>query len=151
MKAQIWSLEKEREALQAKLDLNVEMSSSIKELIPKIDELREKNKQSLIVEISKIIKEVACQDIKSSVQIANKEIAAEVKKNEMKRAPLPMRPSNHGTSPLLRQTKKNVFLANSNNKPHFIIEFSIPARDKRSCHWVLSINPKKFEEILLFL
>ncbi|GBO04913.1 hypothetical protein AVEN_226632-1 [Araneus ventricosus] len=42
---------------------------------------------------------------------------------------------------------KNIFLANSMNKPHFKIEFSIPAKDRSKNHWVFSINPKKFEEI----
>ncbi|GBO15974.1 hypothetical protein AVEN_165001-1 [Araneus ventricosus] len=42
---------------------------------------------------------------------------------------------------------KNIFLADSMNKSHFKIEFSIPAKDRSKNHWVLSINPKKFEEI----
>ncbi|GBM47068.1 hypothetical protein AVEN_179794-1 [Araneus ventricosus] len=43
---------------------------------------------------------------------------------------------------------KNIFLADGNNKPHFKLEFSIPGRDKRSNHWVMSINPKKYEDFL---
>ncbi|GBN98467.1 hypothetical protein AVEN_273685-1 [Araneus ventricosus] len=43
---------------------------------------------------------------------------------------------------------KNIFLADGNNKPHFKLEFSIPGRDRRSNHWVMSINPKKYEDFL---
>ncbi|GBN77039.1 hypothetical protein AVEN_13190-1 [Araneus ventricosus] len=42
---------------------------------------------------------------------------------------------------------KNLFLADENNKPHFRVEFKIPARDKSNNHWVISVNPKKFIEI----
>ncbi|GBM24534.1 hypothetical protein AVEN_146439-1 [Araneus ventricosus] len=43
---------------------------------------------------------------------------------------------------------KNIMLADSNNKPHFNVEFSIPARNRSYNHWVLSVNPKKYREII---
>ncbi|GBN76015.1 hypothetical protein AVEN_66689-1 [Araneus ventricosus] len=42
---------------------------------------------------------------------------------------------------------KNLFLADENNKPHFRVEFKIPAREKSNNHWVISVNPQKFLEI----
>ncbi|GBN07203.1 hypothetical protein AVEN_246875-1 [Araneus ventricosus] len=41
---------------------------------------------------------------------------------------------------------KNITLVDGNNRPQFNLEFSIPARDSRYNHWVMSINPKKYEE-----
>ncbi|GBO09447.1 hypothetical protein AVEN_174360-1 [Araneus ventricosus] len=43
---------------------------------------------------------------------------------------------------------KNITLADGNNKPYFQIDFSIPARNNKFNHWVLSVNPKKFSEII---
>ncbi|GBN92373.1 Putative protein in type-1 retrotransposable element R1DM [Araneus ventricosus] len=44
---------------------------------------------------------------------------------------------------------KNIMLADGNNKPHFKVEFSIPSRNKNCNHWVLSVNPKKYREIIV--
>ncbi|GBL82180.1 hypothetical protein AVEN_252374-1 [Araneus ventricosus] len=41
---------------------------------------------------------------------------------------------------------KNITLADGNNRPQFSLEFIIPAKDKRYNHWVMSINPKRYEE-----
>ncbi|GBM14945.1 hypothetical protein AVEN_19860-1 [Araneus ventricosus] len=43
---------------------------------------------------------------------------------------------------------KNILLADGNNKPHFQVDFSIPARNRRFNHWVLSVNPKKFNDFI---
>ncbi|GBN60699.1 hypothetical protein AVEN_192835-1 [Araneus ventricosus] len=43
---------------------------------------------------------------------------------------------------------KNITLADAENKPHFKIDFKIPARDPKCNHWVMSINPKKYSEFL---
>ncbi|GBN58045.1 hypothetical protein AVEN_79732-1 [Araneus ventricosus] len=43
---------------------------------------------------------------------------------------------------------KNIMLADGNNKPHFKVEFSIPARNRSYNHWVISVNPKKYREII---
>ncbi|GBM56003.1 hypothetical protein AVEN_45147-1 [Araneus ventricosus] len=59
MKAKIWTLERENETLRARIEVNAEMPTTIKELIPKLDELRENSNQNLREEMPKIIKEVA--------------------------------------------------------------------------------------------
>ncbi|GBM01636.1 hypothetical protein AVEN_271903-1 [Araneus ventricosus] len=43
---------------------------------------------------------------------------------------------------------KNITLADGNNKPHFQVDFSIPARNSKYNHWVLSVNPKKYNEFI---
>ncbi|GBM73601.1 hypothetical protein AVEN_140232-1 [Araneus ventricosus] len=86
MRAKIWSLEREKAVLQAKLDLQSEFSSSFKELLPKIDDLKEINNQNLNIreEIPKILKlerEAACSDFKEVMGKANTELVEEVKRN----------------------------------------------------------------------
>ncbi|GBM57559.1 hypothetical protein AVEN_274940-1, partial [Araneus ventricosus] len=43
---------------------------------------------------------------------------------------------------------KNLFLSDANNTPKFKVEFNIPARNKELVHWILTINPKTFHEIM---
>ncbi|GBN80581.1 hypothetical protein AVEN_14810-1 [Araneus ventricosus] len=86
MRAKIWSLEREKAVLQAKLDLQSEFSSSFKELLPKIDDLKEINNQNLNIreEIPKMLKlerETACSDFKEVMGKANTELVEEVKRN----------------------------------------------------------------------
>ncbi|GBM02890.1 hypothetical protein AVEN_52061-1 [Araneus ventricosus] len=259
-RAKIWALEKEKAVLQAKLDIHNEISPSLEKIIPKLDELREVNNQKIMEEIPKIIKNVACPDMKQSLESASKQIIDEVKKNGVEtrsfaqvalqskhltpRSSLP--PSepegillikskddshrdyeikqklfldtlqSHSPEVRLRSVNKiygggiklvaantdeilnirvvfkehcteetldkfdlvipnrrtpqiilynitrdvdqeklkngllakNIFLADSTNKPHFKVEFKIAARNPRFNHWVLSINPKKFNDIM---
>ncbi|GBN60851.1 hypothetical protein AVEN_269026-1 [Araneus ventricosus] len=79
-KAKIWTLEKEKAALQGKLDAQAEISSTVQEIIPKLDDIKNSKDQNLIAEIPRIIKEVTSPDIRSSVEVAGREIMAEVKK-----------------------------------------------------------------------
>ncbi|GBN63102.1 hypothetical protein AVEN_138101-1 [Araneus ventricosus] len=79
-KAKIWTLEKEKAALQGKLDEQEEISSTVQEIIPKLDDIKNSKDQNLIAEIPRIIKEVTSPDIRSSVEVAGREIMAEVKK-----------------------------------------------------------------------
>ncbi|GBN40503.1 hypothetical protein AVEN_275208-1 [Araneus ventricosus] len=44
-RAKIWTLEREKAALQGKLDAQSEISSTIQEIIPKLDELKNSNDQ----------------------------------------------------------------------------------------------------------
>ncbi|GBN62491.1 hypothetical protein AVEN_161543-1 [Araneus ventricosus] len=226
-------------------------------MIPKLDELKETSDQKIIEEIPKIIKNVACPDIRLSLESANKQIIEEVKKNgvearsfalQFKHLPprtslIPSEPEDillikpkddshrdyeinqklfHGVlqsnSPEVRLRSvnkiygggiklvaantdeilnirevfkehcneetlegfdlvipnrrtpqiilynitrdieqetlksgllaKNLFLADSSNKPHFRVEFKIAARNPRFNHWVLSVNPKMFNDIM---
>ncbi|GBN58543.1 hypothetical protein AVEN_223010-1 [Araneus ventricosus] len=57
-KAKIWTLEKEKAALQGKLDAQAEISSTVQEIIPKLDDIKNSKDQNLIAEIPRIIKEV---------------------------------------------------------------------------------------------
>ncbi|KAF8768472.1 hypothetical protein HNY73_021289 [Argiope bruennichi] len=43
--------------------------------------------------------------------------------------------------------EKNLFLGDSENKPNFKIEFSIPAKRKDQKHWVLTVPPKLFHDV----
>ncbi|GBM40813.1 hypothetical protein AVEN_137319-1 [Araneus ventricosus] len=79
-KAKIWTLEKEKAGLQGKLDAQAEISSAVQEIIPKLDDIKNSKDQNLIAEIPRIIKEVTSPDIRSSVEVACREIMAEVKK-----------------------------------------------------------------------
>ncbi|GBM59001.1 hypothetical protein AVEN_145294-1 [Araneus ventricosus] len=262
LKAKLWTLERENASLRAKLELNTDISTSIKELLPKLDEFKEQNFRALKEELPSIIKQAACPEIKTSLESVNQEIVAEVKRNRVEarsfaQVALKSKDLRQGVSPTLSpkepegillikpkdnalndfevnrkiildilQTNspearvrgvvkifgggvkliaaspddiaaikntlvefgdsetmekfelvtpnrrspqfilynvpkeieegtlksgllaKNIFLADGNNKPHFKLEFSIPGRDKRSNHWVMSINPKKYEDFL---
>ncbi|GBN69567.1 hypothetical protein AVEN_44603-1 [Araneus ventricosus] len=81
LKAKVWTLERENATLRAKLDLNEDVTSAIKDLLPKIDDLKLNNSQTLREELPTIIKQATCPDIRSSLEIVNKEIITEVKKN----------------------------------------------------------------------
>ncbi|GBL53286.1 hypothetical protein AVEN_186435-1 [Araneus ventricosus] len=269
MRAKIWSLEREKAVLQAKLDLQSEFSSSFKELLPKIDDLKEINNQNLNIreEIPKILKlerEAACSDFKEVMGKANTELVEEVKRNinltksfaQVAQSSRDLLPSERSTRPppvlnpegitlvkpknenvgnfetnkkliiellrkkdpvirlrsigkihggglklvsaslddakvikdLLYDTEdndllssfefsipprrspqiivynvdkkvepdvfkkgllaKNLFLADANNAPKFKAEFNIPSRNKELVHWILTINPKNFHEIM---
>ncbi|GBN94414.1 hypothetical protein AVEN_241779-1 [Araneus ventricosus] len=238
-----WALEKEKAALQAKLDLHNEISPSLEMIIPKLDEIREANNQKIMEEIPKIIKNVACPDIKQSLESANKQIIDEIFCRFFLAGLPPSEPEgillikpnddshrdyeinqklfldilqSHSPEVRLRSVNKiygggiklvaantdeisnirevlkehcseetldkfdlvipnrrtpqiilynitrdvdqerlkigllakNIFLADSTNKPHFKVEFKISARNPRFNHWVLSINPKKFNDIM---
>ncbi|GBL99219.1 hypothetical protein AVEN_134579-1 [Araneus ventricosus] len=260
LKAKIWTLERENIALRAKIETNTDLSETIKELLPKLEEFKNSNTQVLKEQLPTIIKDATCPDIKSTLEIVNREIVAEVKKNRVearsfaqvalqnkdKRQGPPslltpkdpegillIKPKSdalrdfeanrkifldilqanspgarlrgvvkifgggvkfiaaspdditviketlmeHGEKEILEKfdfitpnrrspqfilynvpkeigegelkvglMAKNITLADGNNKPHFKIEFSIPARDSRFNHWVLSINPKKYDD-----
>ncbi|GBM56558.1 hypothetical protein AVEN_38709-1 [Araneus ventricosus] len=80
LRAKVWSLERENASVRAKIELNTEVASSIKELLPKIDDLKMNNSQTLKEELPKIIKQTACEDISNIVKTANLEILEQVKK-----------------------------------------------------------------------
>ncbi|GBN29327.1 hypothetical protein AVEN_119829-1 [Araneus ventricosus] len=260
LKAKVWTLERENIALRAKLDLNNSIAETVKELLPKLDEIKNSNAQSLRDQLPSIIKDAACPEIKSSLEIVNREIVAEVKKSRVEaryfaQVALQGKDKRQGPSMVLTpkepegvllikpksetlkdfeinrkifldilQTKrpdarlrgvvkifgggvkliaaspddissikdtflehgdketmekyefvtpnrrspqfilynvpkdteentlktgliaKNLTLADGNNRPQFNLEFSIPARDSRFNHWVMTINPKKYED-----
>ncbi|GBN17303.1 hypothetical protein AVEN_131249-1 [Araneus ventricosus] len=77
------TLERENISLRAKLDLNTDMSETIKELLPTLEEIKNSNSQTLKEQLPSIIKDAACPEIKSSLEIVNREIVAEVKKNRV--------------------------------------------------------------------
>ncbi|GBO31176.1 hypothetical protein AVEN_184018-1 [Araneus ventricosus] len=260
LKAKVWTLERENIALRAKLELNNNIADTVKELIPKLDEIRDSGARSLRDQLPAIIKDAACPEIKSSLEIVNREIVAEVKKSRVearsfaqvalqgkdkRQGPsmaitakepegvLLIKPKSetlkdfeinrkifldilqtkrpdarlrgvvkifgggvkliaaspddissikdtfleHGDKETMdkyefvtpnrrspqfilynvpRDTEentlkiglmaKNLTLADENNRPQFNLEFSIPARDSRYNHWVMSINPRKYED-----
>ncbi|GBM82842.1 hypothetical protein AVEN_272420-1 [Araneus ventricosus] len=81
LKAKVWTLERENASLRAKLELNSDLSSTIEELIPKIDELKNHNTRALKEELPSITKQAACPEIKTPLESVNHEIVAEVKRN----------------------------------------------------------------------
>ncbi|GBM42542.1 hypothetical protein AVEN_3348-1 [Araneus ventricosus] len=83
LKAKVWTLERENASLRAKLELNSDMSSTIKELLPKLDELKNHNTGALKEELPSIIKQAAYPEIKTSLESVNREIVAEVKRNRV--------------------------------------------------------------------
>ncbi|GBN40333.1 Putative protein in type-1 retrotransposable element R1DM [Araneus ventricosus] len=264
LRAKVWSLEKENAALRAKLDLGNDIAASLKDLIPKIDELKSNNTEVFREELPTLIRDIACEDIGKTVKSANSELVEQVKQNcsearsfaqvamQAKNLPpgnsanfrppslkpegvLLIKPKddtmrNHDTNrkvfaDLLQKNDpgarlrgigkihgggikliaastdeiqairdvllekgdkevldkfelvipnrkapqiilynvdkevdqdalkngllaKNILLADGCNKPHFQIDFSIPARNRRFNHWVLSVNPKKFNDFI---
>ncbi|GBN31492.1 hypothetical protein AVEN_194972-1 [Araneus ventricosus] len=106
LKAKVWVLERENISLRTKLDLNNDLTETMKELLPKLDEIKSSNSQTLRDHLPSIIKEAACPEIKSSLEIVNREIVAEVKKNRVEarsfaQVALQNQDKRQGPSPLL--------------------------------------------------
>ncbi|GBN97831.1 Retrovirus-related Pol polyprotein from type-1 retrotransposable element R1 [Araneus ventricosus] len=229
LKAKVWTLEREKASLRAKLDLNSDMSSTIKEILPKLDELKNHNAQALKEELPSFIKQAACPDIKSSLESgssplltpkepegillikpkdetlrdfdANLKIILDILQTNSPEGRLrgvgkifgggvkliAASPDDivaikdtiieHCDKEMLQKfdlvtpncrfpqfilynvpkeveentlkaglLAKNIFLTDGNNKAQFKLEFNIPARDQRFSHWVMSVNPKKYED-----
>ncbi|GBL83727.1 hypothetical protein AVEN_132638-1 [Araneus ventricosus] len=107
LRAKVWTLEKENASLRAKLELNTDIAQTIKEIVPKIEEIKNHNSQALKEELPSIIKQVACPDIKSSLESVNREIVAEVKKNRVEarsfaQVAFQAKDMRQGPSPLLK-------------------------------------------------
>ncbi|GBN41573.1 hypothetical protein AVEN_113655-1 [Araneus ventricosus] len=264
MRAKIWTLEKENAALKAKLDLNEDVASTLRDLLPKFEDLKANNTNVFKEELPSIIKQIACEDLGKTIKTANTELVEQVKINSNEtrsfaQVALQAKSLPPGVAPTYRpptskpegvflikpkddtarshETNKKIFvealqknnpevrlrgigkihgggikliaaslqevqavkdillencdeevlekydivipnrkapqiilynvdkeveegalksgllaksitLADGNNKPHFKIDFSIPARNTKYNHWVLSINPNKFSEII---
>ncbi|GBN63905.1 hypothetical protein AVEN_47894-1 [Araneus ventricosus] len=261
LKAKIWSLERENEALKAKLEIYNDISSTVREITPVLEELKENNIKDLL----RAERELVCKDINSTNEKSNLGILEEVKSSSSKsyaqialqsrgisqNSSIPIRPlpisSQDPEGVLLIKPKndrvkdfdtnkklfmnlissnnpnarvrginklygggvkiitgstdeadaikdlilekgaadldqnfefvlpgrrvpqiilynvdkgvgeeslkkgllsKNITLADAENKPHFKIDFKIPARDPKCNHWVLSINPKKYSDFI---
>ncbi|GBN62887.1 hypothetical protein AVEN_229269-1 [Araneus ventricosus] len=64
VKAIIWSLERENESLKAKLEVNQDLSSTVREIIPALGEFKENNiKDSLKNE-----RELVCREISTAIE-----------------------------------------------------------------------------------
>ncbi|GBM61504.1 hypothetical protein AVEN_170267-1 [Araneus ventricosus] len=256
-----WSLERENEALKATLEIYTDISSTVREITPVLEELKENN----IKELLKNERELVCRDINSTIEKSNLGILEEVKSSSSKyyaqialqsrgisqNSSIPIRPlptpSQNPEGVLLIKSKndkvkdfetnkklfmnlissnnpnarvrginklygggvkiitgskdeasaikdlilekgaavlntkfgfvlpgrrvpqlilynvdkgvdeeslkkgllsKNITLADAENKPHFKVDFKMPARDPKCNHWVLSINPKKYSDFI---
>ncbi|GBL99201.1 hypothetical protein AVEN_49500-1, partial [Araneus ventricosus] len=107
LRVKVWTLERENASLRAKLELNTDIAQTIKEIVPKIEEIKNHNFQALREELPSIIKQVACPDIKSSLESVNREIVAEVKKNRVEarsfaQVAFQAKDMRQGPSPLLK-------------------------------------------------
>ncbi|GBN03090.1 hypothetical protein AVEN_208858-1 [Araneus ventricosus] len=80
LRAKVWTLEKENASLRAKIELNEDVASSLKELLPKID-IKTNNTVVIREELPTIIKQIACEDLSNSVKTANSELVEQVKQN----------------------------------------------------------------------
>ncbi|GBM76574.1 hypothetical protein AVEN_254402-1 [Araneus ventricosus] len=81
LRAKVWTLEKENASLKAKLDLNNDVAASLKDLLPKIDDLKSNNTVVIREELPTIIKQIACEDLGNTVKSANSELVDQVKQN----------------------------------------------------------------------